>query len=58
MEERGLMAKIFRSSGAKKGERHSLGKLRYGSYNHDNKTKSFLSGSISRASREKRLTLS
>ncbi|KAM0525524.1 hypothetical protein ACHAPE_000231 [Trichoderma viride] len=58
MEEKSLMAKIFRSSGAKKGERHSLGKLRYGSYNHDNKTKSFLSGSISGASREKRPTLS
>lgn len=58
MEEKGLMAKIFRSSGAKKSERHSLTRLRYGSYNHDNKTKSFLSGSISRASREKRLTMS
>lgn len=58
MEEKGLMAKIFRNSGAKKSERHSLTRLRCGSYNHDNKTKSFLSGSISRASREKRLTMS
>ncbi|KAL6890676.1 hypothetical protein GGI43DRAFT_214172 [Trichoderma evansii] len=58
MEEKGLISKIFRSSGAKKGERHSLTRLRYGSYNHENKTKSFLSGSISRASREKRLTMS
>ncbi|KAL7918037.1 hypothetical protein ACQKWADRAFT_305253 [Trichoderma austrokoningii] len=58
MEERGLMAKIFRSSGAKKSERLSLTRLRHGSYNHDNKTKSFLSGSLSRSSREKRLTLS
>lgn len=57
MEEKGLMTKIFRSSGAKKSERHSLTGLRYGSYNHDNKTKSFLSGSIPRASRGKGLAM-
>ncbi|UKZ49880.1 hypothetical protein TrVGV298_004133 [Trichoderma virens] len=58
MEERGFMAKIFGSSVIRKSERHSLTGLRHGSYNHDNKSKSFLSGSISRASRGKRLTMS
>lgn len=58
MEEKGLMAKIFGSSVARRGERHSLTGLRHGSYNHDNKSKSFLSGSMSRASRGKRMTMS
>jgi hypothetical protein len=58
MEEKGLMAKIFGSSAIRKGERHSLTRLRHGSYNHDNKSKSFLSGSTGRTSRGKRLTMS
>ncbi|KAL7787862.1 hypothetical protein V8C37DRAFT_254626 [Trichoderma ceciliae] len=58
MEERGLMAKIFGGSVIRKAERRSLTGLRHGSYNHDNKSKSFLSGSISRTSRGKRATMS
>ncbi|KAH6605942.1 hypothetical protein Trco_005095 [Trichoderma cornu-damae] len=58
MEEKSIMAKIFGGSVIRKAERHSLTGLRHGSYNHDNKSKSFLSGSISRASKGKRFTTS
>lgn len=58
MEEKGFMAKIFGSSVIRKGERHSLTGLRHGSYTHENKSKSFLSGSLSRSSRGNRLTMS
>ncbi|KAL7938797.1 hypothetical protein V8C35DRAFT_289224 [Trichoderma chlorosporum] len=58
MEDRGLMAKIFGSSVIRKSERHSLTGLRHGSYAHDNKSKGFLSGSLSRTARGKRLTVS
>ncbi|RFU73161.1 hypothetical protein TARUN_9091 [Trichoderma arundinaceum] len=57
MEEKGLMARIFRGSASRKAERHSLTGLQHGSYIHDNKSKSFLSGSIPRASRGKRTTM-
>ncbi|KAL7951533.1 hypothetical protein V8C42DRAFT_304359 [Trichoderma barbatum] len=58
MEEKGLMAKIFGSSVIRKSERNSLTGMRHGSYTHDNKSKGFLSGSLSRTSRGKRLTVS
>ncbi|KAL6870560.1 hypothetical protein J3F83DRAFT_687448 [Trichoderma novae-zelandiae] len=55
LEAKGFMAKLFGSS--KKNERHSFSKLQQCSYTHENKSKSFLSGSFSRASRGKRLTV-
>ncbi|PTB69204.1 hypothetical protein BBK36DRAFT_1139284 [Trichoderma citrinoviride] len=55
VETKGFMAKLFGSS--KKNERHSFSKLQQCSYIHENKSKSFLSGSFSRASRGKRLTV-
>ncbi|KAK1251675.1 hypothetical protein MKX07_007154 [Trichoderma sp. CBMAI-0711] len=55
VEAKGFLAKLFGSS--KKNERHSFSKLQQCSASHENKSKSFLPGSPSRASRGKRLTV-
>ncbi|TFB07778.1 hypothetical protein CCMA1212_000390 [Trichoderma ghanense] len=55
VEAKGFLAKLFGSS--KKNERRSYSKLQQCSINHENKSKTFLPASLSRASRGKRLTV-
>ncbi|KAL7820705.1 hypothetical protein V8C26DRAFT_365535 [Trichoderma gracile] len=55
VEAKGFLSKLFGSS--KKNERRSFSKLQQCSFTHENRSKSFLPASMSRASRGKRLTV-
>lgn len=55
VEAKGFLSKLFGSS--KKNGRHSFSKLQQCSFTHENRSKSFLPASLSRASRGKRLTV-